>query len=99
VENPRAGGGGGNGGGGGGGDGGGGGGDGGGGPVPPRSPRPPNEWSSSGFMRAMSQVMGQGIGDALKMRDSPASEKTRARVRDPDTFNGKDPDKLRTFLF
>ncbi|KAJ7307038.1 hypothetical protein DFH08DRAFT_824306 [Mycena albidolilacea] len=68
VENPRAGGGGGggNGDGGGGGNGGGGGEDGGGGPFPLRSPRPPNEWSSSDFMRAMSQVIGQGIGDALK---------------------------------
>jgi hypothetical protein len=47
----------------------------------------------------MSQVIGQGIGDALKKRDSPASEKSRARVRDPDTFDGKDPEKLRTFLF
>ncbi|KAJ7821087.1 hypothetical protein B0H14DRAFT_3876042 [Mycena olivaceomarginata] len=47
----------------------------------------------------MSQVIGQGIGDALKQRDSPSSEKSRARVQDPDIFDGKDPDKLRTFLF
>jgi hypothetical protein len=50
-------------------------------------------------MHAMSQVIGQGIGDALKQRDSPALEKSQARVWDPDTFNGKDPNKLRTFLF
>jgi hypothetical protein len=47
----------------------------------------------------MSQVIGQGIGDVLKQRDSPSSEKSWARVWDRDTFDGKDPDKLRTFLF
>ncbi|KAJ7342406.1 hypothetical protein DFH08DRAFT_963163 [Mycena albidolilacea] len=45
-------------------------------------------------------VIGQGIKDALKNQSAPpSSDKSWARVQDPGTFNGKDPDKLRTFLF
>ena len=51
----------------------------------------------------MSHIMGQGIGQVLAAQQAAAQpagrDKRRAHVRDPETFNGKDPEQLRTFLF
>ncbi|KAJ6572221.1 hypothetical protein B0H19DRAFT_1256118 [Mycena capillaripes] len=79
---------------------GGGGGDGGNGP-PPGPPDPngfdPNDPAS--FFAALTRAIGQGIGNAMHRPSAPPIDKTRSCFRDPETFDGKDPDKLRTFLF
>ncbi len=69
------------------------------------SNRTPNYDASSPeqFFRSMTDAIGRGVGIALsnQPRAPPAAprDKVRARVRDPDIFDGKDPEKLRTFLF
>ncbi|KAJ7811760.1 hypothetical protein B0H13DRAFT_2383690 [Mycena leptocephala] len=51
----------------------------------------------------MSMAIGRGLGRVLnqhqQQQQGPSRDKARARVRDPETFDGKDPEKLRTFLF
>ncbi|KAJ7359891.1 hypothetical protein DFH08DRAFT_952985 [Mycena albidolilacea] len=49
--------------------------------------------------RVLLGVIGQGIGDALKNQSTPPClDKSRARVWDPETFDSKDPNKLRNLL-
>ncbi len=48
-------------------------------------------------MEHFADALGASLGQALSSLGN--GDKSRARVRDPDTFDGKDPEKLRTFLF
>jgi hypothetical protein len=81
------------------GNGGGNGGGGGGPPNPPPHQNPFDADDPASFFAALSRAIGQGVGNALNQPDASRGDKSRSRIRDPDTFDGKDPEKLRTFLF
>lgn len=49
-------------------------------------------------MENIARIVAQSIGLTFNARPA-GPDKSRARVRDPETFNGKDPEQLRTFLF
>src|ERR1700761_3503064 len=62
-------------------------------PVQPAGP-PPAGYNEQRLLTMMSHIMGQGIGQVLAAQQAAAQpaghDKRRARVQDPETFNGKD---------